>query len=180
MNEKKQYKLNDLNEKITNLVKESINKFQINLENEITIENPNSLKKTIIAGIFSSTFSSITALGGIYVIVQGSIETLTVGTEVFVSQTGIGIVLGTAAGLSSTGIGVGIGIAVGIGAVFLYKYLTKYKKYQAILKKVKAQIYDKFNDEFSKFDDNINTEQEALINKLGTEVELKKINIDNR
>ena len=48
------------------------------------------------------------------------------------------------------------------------------------MKKVKAQIYDKFNDEFSKFDDNINTEQEALINKLGTEVELKKINIDNR
>ena len=46
------------------------------------------------------------------------------------------------------------------------------------MEKVKDQIEDKFRDELSKFEDDINMNHDSLINKLSTQVELRKKNIN--
>jgi len=186
MNEKKENKLNNLNSQIQNIINETINKFQEIDKNDIKIENTSSLKNTIIAGVFTSIFTNLISLCGVnYIVASTYISTLipygVSSATITSTYTGIGTILGSAAGgISATGIGIGIGvgIAVGMGAVFLYKYLTKYKEYKATLEKVKDQIEDKFRDELSKFEDDINMNHDSLINKLSTQVELRKKNIN--
>lgn len=180
MSLKTEKKVQNFKNQIENLIRESIDEFQMKEIHDINIENNNSLKKTIFYGVLTSAFTSLGSMFGLSQFITVTILKSYTGV-VTVNVGGSLAGLATASGsLSATGIGIGIGIgiAVAVGGIFLYKYLTKSKKYRETLEKFKDQIIDKFNEELSSINDQINISHDSLFNNLNTQVELRKKNIN--
>jgi len=185
--QKKQDEIQNLNNEINELIEQSLVKFKSEDNEDINFNNDdnNSKKTKVILGIFSSSITGFASTLGISAVssIGYSGAWVTLGGAIIKPAIAANALAGFFAesALACLGAGLGVGIVITVGGFFLYKYLTKHKKYKESLEKVKSQIEEKYDNEMKKADEDITVMKDTLLNKMNIQVEIgkKKININD-
>lgn len=181
--QKKEDEINNLKVELKKLIENSIEEFDSKNNEVMNLEysENNSIKGKVILGIFTSSISGLGASVGIMSLASGGYTAAltTVGGTIVKAATGSSLAMffGECA-LASVGVGLGIGIAITVGGFFLYKYLTKQKKYRESLEKVKSQIDDKYDENIKKIEEDLIKMKDTMINKMNIQIEIRKKNIN--